>query len=328
MLTLLTAVLGFSERAHCHDRPAMLAGKWIDTGRVDVTGRPIERVYTFFRDGVFQIDQFYPLIGITQEDVQQMGLLRAKDRSGWISNRKGRWIQKDGYIAADVDNSGFTIIKAETGPGVEKFSLTMATGRYENGSPVYAPLKTLNAEFRIIDEAADSDAPDSPIEKQERRPARIDRKGFVEEPIANEDYRAQVEAELKAAEKQWEKDERTKQDEFERIHKQKLEEWRTNLRSNKASYDDHPDVLMMKKLTGQEGTLIAPSVAKEYDNLLMDRGWYPYAKPGDRKHHRSSRERHDSILPLDATGTHPDVPKEVKMPAYNSVRDHFLRRTK
>lgn len=181
-------------------------------------------------------------------------------------------------------------------------------------------LKSKNLKYRASDPPSNQPDSPNPAEKKGIQPARVGRDGSVEEPITDEKYRAQVDAELKEAEKQWSKDERRKEDEFERIHNQKLEEWRTKLRNHTASYDDHPDVLMMKKLTGQEGTLIAPSVAKEYDNMLMDRGWYPYAKPGDWKYYyRSKRGDYDS------KGPHPDVPSEIKLPGYNAVREHFLK---
>jgi hypothetical protein len=130
--------------------------------------------------------------------------------------------------------------------------------------------------------------------------------------------RVNVEAELKEAQKQWEKDEQRKDDDFERIHKQKIEEWRTKLRAGQASYDDHPDVQIMQRLMGTEGILIAPSVAKEHDKILIDRGWYPIplSQSQIETNIKEGRESHRE---------RPDVPSEIKLPTYNAVRDHFLK---
>ena len=151
---------------------------------------------------------------------------------------------------------------------------------------------------------------------------------FAEEPNADGKSREQVDAELESAQKKWLQDERKKEDEFEKIHKQKLEEWRLNRLNNKASYDDHPDVVMMKRLTGQEGTLIAPSVAREYDNMLTDRGWYPVPLSQSQKEAnvREGVRRPTERGSFEAKGSHPDVPPQIKLPAYNSVRDYFLKR--
>lgn len=216
----------------------------------------------------------------------------------------------------------------EGGSSSERYKVVNGELVLKNGG---FPADTLRVKYRAREPSPASFVYEPPAKTQEVPPARVDRKGFVEEPITDEKYRAEVDAELKAAEKQWSRDERRKEDEFERIHKEKLEEWRTKLRNHTATYDDHPDVVMMKQLTGQEGTLIAPSIAREYDNILMDRGWYPFAaKGGDWRYSKTDRERYErgrySADGFKVEETHPDVPKGIKVPAYNAMRDHFLNK--
>ncbi len=181
----------------------------------------------------------------------------------------------------------------------------------------------------------DSEPSANPTPGSER--VKIDRKGLVEEAILDPAYRAQVEAELEAAQKKWLSDERGKEDNFEKVRKEQIDAWRASLSGGHASFDDHPDVMAIKALTGQQGVLIAPTVARKYDNMLIDRGWYPYADKADddtEEHLRSFRERYTpqneikipTDIKIDALGiSDPDIPVGIDIPSYKAIRDHYLK---
>lgn len=146
----------------------------------------------------------------------------------------------------------------------------------------------------------------------------VDRKGFVAETIQDPEYRAQVEAESRAALEEWARQERENDDEFKKVHDQRLKEWRDDLPSGESNFDNHPDVLSIEAITGKKGVLISPDEARRNDNALVDRGWFPYAKFGDYKYYRSDRERYQKAIP------NPFLPGVSNVPSYREIREHFL----
>jgi hypothetical protein len=201
---------------------------------------------------------------------------------------------------------------------------------FENASKDNQPFRDIKQivirvkDARLVDEVPVENkqvSPSSDTENPGNDKVKIDRYGMVEETIQDPVLRAQVEEESRAALKTWVRDEYRKDEDFESIRKEAIQNWRNKLRINQASFDDHPDVQAIHSLTGQEGVLIAPSIAKEFDNALVDRGWYPYVKEGDVKDIRYQRSKRN---PLIYKFQHPDVEKGIEVPSYNSIREHYL----
>lgn len=160
------------------------------------------------------------------------------------------------------------------------------------------------------------------ITKSTNDALKLDKYGLVEEPILDPEMNARLDEELAAAAKGRDYLDRKREEDFEKIRHEKIEEWKQNLRNNKASFKDHPDVQMMSVLSGTDGILMAPSVAKQHDQAMMDKGWYPFVKPGDvndTRYARSNRTEYDRKV-----GRPEGIPKEIYIPTYNSVKDYYL----
>ncbi|MFN0079143.1 MAG: hypothetical protein ACKVY0_21990 [Prosthecobacter sp.] len=244
----------------------------------------------------------------------------------------GTWSQNGPSISVELLNSYGELVRSSGTISGETLAIGKGIRISGNWQPVSVRFKSsntpsqTNAPLPFIDLGLGSPASGSADRKE---PVTLDRKGFVNETILDPEYRAQVEAESRAAQAAWVREEMAKDDAFKKLHDQKLKEWREKLPSGESNFDNHPDVRAIEALTGVGGVLLSPDELRRNDNALVDQGWFPYAKAGDYKFYRSNRIWYQRVVPIlgleeKLKFRFPDQKPELEIPEFRKMREKFL----